>query len=91
MTKLPKIPAADIEVLKSRGYVPGNPSTIPENINPALREQLIQDWAKDNDVTDTMDMPSAVDRGNALARARSEGEEEGKPQPKRQGETANKE
>lgn len=78
MTKA-KISKDDLEVLKERGYVEGNPSTIPENISPVLREQLVQEWAEKNDVTDANELPSAVDRGNAFARERAAAEEGDKP------------
>jgi len=71
------ISKADLEVLKSRGYVEGNPATIPENISPVLRDQLVEQWAKDNDVKGADELPTAVDRGNQLARERAAADEAG--------------
>ena len=85
-----KISKDDLEVLKSRGYVEGNPATIPENLSPVLRHQLIQDWADKQDTPVTGDdLPTAVDRQNQAARERSAADEDGKPaQRGRQGDVA---
>lgn len=85
-----KISKSDLDDLKARGYVEGNPSTIPENLSPVIRSQLVEEWAEkqEGEVT-TADLPSAVDRGNQLARERAAADEAGKPVAKRQGDAAN--
>ena len=89
MTKS-KISKADMDALKERGYVEGNPASIPENISPVLRDQLVQEWAEKQDGTVTGDdLPTAVDRQNQAARERSAADEDGKPaQRGRQGDVA---
>jgi hypothetical protein len=37
------------EALKARGFVEGNPYTIPENISPVLKSQLLQDMGYPGD------------------------------------------
>ena len=69
-----KISADDLKILKERGYVEGNPATIPENISPVLRDQLVEEWAKDNDVKDALELPTAVDAQNQMARDRAAGD-----------------
>ena len=89
MTKS-KISKSDMDALKERGYVEGNPASIPENISPVLRDQLVQEWAEKQDGTVTGDdLPTAVDRQNQAARERSAADEDGKPaQRGRQGDVA---
>lgn len=82
-----KISKKDMDDLKAAGYVEGQPNTIPENISPVLRDQLVEEWAKDN-AHDALDLPTAVDRGNQLARERAAAEEDGDTTTRRQNEAA---
>jgi hypothetical protein len=43
------VSAKDLEALKARGFVEGNPHTIPENISPVLKSQLLQDMGYPGD------------------------------------------
>lgn len=70
MTKIDK---QTIEDLKARGYVEGRPETVPENVDPAIRSTLMEEWRKDNKAG-PLDMPTAVERGNELARERAAAE-----------------
>lgn len=36
------ITKADLDILKSRGFIPGRPDTIPRNISPGLKAQLLK-------------------------------------------------
>jgi len=74
MTKS-KISKAVLDDLKSVGYVEGQPNTIPENVSPALRSQLIEEWAEQNNVKDALELPTAVDTQNQLARERAAADE----------------
>lgn len=41
------IPAADLAVLKERGFVPGNPDTVPDNVGPKVKAALLAMDAED--------------------------------------------
>ena len=41
-----KFTKTDREHLKSMGMVEGRPETIPENISPVLKQQIIDEWAE---------------------------------------------
>jgi hypothetical protein len=43
------VSAKDLEALKARGFVEGNPNTIPENISPVLKSQLLQEMGYPGD------------------------------------------
>lgn len=47
MTKS-KITKADREALAQRGFVEGNPSSIPENISPVLKSQLLAEMGEND-------------------------------------------
>lgn len=44
-----KLTKAELEDLKAKGYVPGKPNTIPENISPVLKSQLLDISPLDHD------------------------------------------
>jgi hypothetical protein len=43
------VSAKDLEALKARGFVEDNPHTIPENISPVLKSQLLQEMGYPGD------------------------------------------
>lgn len=47
MTKS-KITKADREALAQRGFVEGNPNSIPENISPVLKSQLLAEMGEND-------------------------------------------
>lgn len=70
MAKTNKLSKSDIEDLKSQGYVEGRPETIPENVSPVIKSQLLEEWRK-KEGAGALDMPTGVERGNELARERA--------------------
>lgn len=70
MAKTTKLSKSDIEDLKSQGYVEGRPETIPENVSPVIKSQLLEEWRK-KEGAGALDMPTGVERGNELARERA--------------------
>ena len=70
MAKSNKLSKSDIEDLKSQGYVEGRPETIPENVSPVIKSQLLEEWRK-KEGAGALDMPTGVERGNELARERA--------------------
>jgi len=71
MAKSQKLTDQELADLKRVGFVEGDMNTIPENINPGLKSRIIEQWAADNKVTDPLDMPTAVERQNAMVRDRA--------------------
>lgn len=84
MAKTQKLTDQELADLKSVGFVEGDMNTIPENINPGLKSRILEQWAADNNVTDPLDMPTAVERQNAMVRERAKGDDD----TVRQGEAA---
>ncbi len=80
-----KISKADMDALKEAGYVEGNPHTIPENISPVLKSQLLEEWRESQD--EPVEAPTATEAQNQRVRDRVAAEEAGqKSNVKRQGE-----
>lgn len=77
MAKSQKLTDQELDDLKSVGFVEGDMNTIPENINPGLKSRILEQWAADNNVTDPLDMPTAVERQNAMVRERAKGDDDG--------------
>lgn len=89
MAKSNSLTAAELKDLEAAGYVEGNPSTIPENINPAIKAKLLEQWASDNGIENpATDLPDANYRQNELVRERVAAEEEGVAVAGRQNEAA---
>lgn len=71
-----------------------NPNAIPDNISPVIKAELMEKWKGQQEKAGTkvetaIDMPTAVERQNQLARERAEMEGEGVDTSKtRQGKSA---
>lgn len=67
-----KLTKAELEDLKSQGYVEGNINSFPDNVSPVLREKALAAWKdkQDHDVT-AEELPTAVDRQNERERQRA--------------------
>lgn len=65
-----KLSKSDLDDLKAAGYVEGRPETIPDNISPVIKSQLLEEWRK-KEGAGALDMPTGVERGNELARERA--------------------
>jgi len=77
MAKLTKDELKDLE---AAGYVEGNMTTFPENVSPVLRAKALEAWtAKQEGEVTALDMPTAVDRQNELARERAAGDDKVDP------------
>lgn len=65
-----KLSKSDLDDLKAAGYVEGRPETIPDNISPVIKSQLLEEW-REKEGASALDMPTGVERGNELARERA--------------------
>jgi hypothetical protein len=65
-----KLSKSDLDDLKAAGYVEGRPETIPDNVSPVIKSQLLEEWRK-KEGAGALDMPTGVERGNELARERA--------------------
>jgi hypothetical protein len=63
------VSAKDLEALKARGFVEGNPHTIPENISPVLKSQLLQEmgYAGDGSSPNAADLNPSDGHSTGLA------------------------
>lgn len=86
--------------LESVGYIEGNPATIPDNVNPALKAKVLEAYAQSNDIEAAQDLPDATSRQNQAVRERAAadgdkdmqkvtGVEEGAKTGERQGKATN--
>lgn len=48
MAKKSSVTKAELDELKLRGFVEGNPNTIPENISPVLKSRLLAEMGENS-------------------------------------------
>lgn len=71
MAKSAKLTAAEKKDLESIGWSEDNPFNVPENVSPVLKSKIIEQYKKDEGLVSPLDMPSAVEAGNQMSRARA--------------------
>lgn len=71
MAKSAKLTAADKKDLESIGWSEDNPFNVPENVSPVLKSKIIEQYKKDEGLVSPLDMPSATEAQNQMARARA--------------------
>jgi hypothetical protein len=63
MAKKSSVSKAELDELKLRGFVEGNPDTIPENISPVIKSKLLAEMGEDSSGS----TPGEAGGENALA------------------------
>lgn len=66
-----KLTKQELEDLQSLGYIEGNFSTFPENVNPALKAKALAAWKEENDVKSPFDLPDSIETQNEFVRLRA--------------------
>lgn len=68
MSKLTK---AELKDLESVGYVEGDFSTFPENVDPALKARAMEAWKAENPGAGPYDLPDPLETQNEFVRIRA--------------------
>lgn len=66
-----KLTKQELADLKSLGYIEGNFSTFPENVNPGLKAKALEAWKEENDVKSPFDLPDSIETQNEFVRIRA--------------------
>lgn len=67
----PTLSASERKDLEAIGWSEDSPFNIPENVSPVLKSKVVEAFKKDKGLVSPSDMPSAIETGNQLARARA--------------------
>ena len=70
-TKSQTLTSAEKKDLATLGWVKGSPLTIPENVSPVLKAKIQAEYAAENDLVASQDLPTATERQNAAVRERA--------------------
>lgn len=66
-----ELTASEKKDLESIGWSEDNPFNVPENVSPVLKSKIVEHYKKEQGLVSPLDMPSAIESGNQMVRARA--------------------